>query len=82
MFKLLPHGRVTEYLTYKLKEVGIEVRLIDESYTSVTDSYDEGAGVTRTSKGNEVRRNGLRCLTPSETSPSGCPQLICVHAYK
>ncbi|MBW1975329.1 MAG: hypothetical protein JRI45_07130, partial [Deltaproteobacteria bacterium] len=34
------------YLTYKLKEVGIEVRLIDESYTSVTDSCDEGAGVT------------------------------------
>ena len=55
MFKLLPHGRVTEYLTYKLKEVGIEVRLIDESYTSVTDSCEE-VGVTKESKGNGRRK--------------------------
>jgi len=40
MFKLLPHGKVTEYLTYKLKEAGIEVRLVNESYTSVVDSCD------------------------------------------
>jgi len=60
MFKLLPHGKVTEYLMYKLKEVGIEVRLIDESYTSVTDSCDEDAGVTRTRKGNGRRvKRGL-----------------------
>ncbi len=60
MFKLLPHGKVTAYLKYKLKEVGIEVKLIDESYTSVTDSCDEEAGVTRTSKGNGGRvRRGL-----------------------
>ena len=60
MFKLLPHGKVTEYLRYKLKEVGIEVKLIDESYTSVTDSCDEKAGATRTSKGNGRRiKRGL-----------------------
>ncbi|WP_029689430.1 zinc ribbon domain-containing protein [Thermoanaerobacter sp. A7A] len=60
MFKLLPHGKVTEYLTYKLKEAGIEVKLIDESYTSVTDSCDEKAGVTKTSKGNGRRiKRGL-----------------------
>jgi len=60
MFKLLPHGKVTEYLNYKLKELGIKVRLIDESYTSVTDSCYERAGVTRTSKGNERRvKRGL-----------------------
>ncbi len=41
MFKLLPHGKVTEYLTHKLKEFGIEVKLIDKSYTSVTDFCDE-----------------------------------------
>ncbi|ADY73497.1 transposase, IS605 OrfB family [Desulfurobacterium thermolithotrophum DSM 11699] len=60
MFKLLPHGKVTEYLTYKLKEVGIEVRLIDESYTSVADSCDSEAGVTKGSKGNGRRvKRGL-----------------------
>lgn len=60
MFKLLPHGKVTEYLTYKLKEVGIEVKLIDESYTSVTDSCDKTAGVTKESKGNGRRvKRGL-----------------------
>jgi len=30
--------------------------LQDESYTSVTDSCDEGAGVTKTSKGNGRRK--------------------------
>jgi len=56
---LLPHGRVTEYLIYKLKEVGIEVKLIDESYTSVTDSCEE-VGVTKESKGNGRReKRGL-----------------------
>ena len=55
LFKLLLHGKVTEYLTYKLKEVGIEVKLVEESYTSVTDSCDERAGVIRTSKGNGRR---------------------------
>ena len=60
LFKLLPHGKVTEYLTYKLKEIGIEVKLIDESYTSVTDSCDERAGVTKESKGNGRRiKRGL-----------------------
>ena len=60
LFKLLPHGKVTEYLTYKLKEVGIEVRLIDESYTSVADSCDKEAGVTKESKGNGRRiKRGL-----------------------
>jgi putative transposase len=60
LFKLLPHGKVTEYLTYKLKEVGIEVRLIDESYTSVADSCDREAGVTKESKGNGRRiKRGL-----------------------
>ena len=60
MFKLFPHRRVTEYLRYKLKELGIEVKLIDESYTSVTDSCDEKARVTRTSKGNGRRiKRGL-----------------------
>jgi putative transposase len=60
MFKLLPHGKVTEYLTYKLKEAGIGVKLIDESYTSVTDSCDEEAGVTKKSKGNGRRvKRGL-----------------------
>jgi putative transposase len=60
LFKLLPHGKVTEYLTYKLKEAGIEVRLIDESYTSVTDSCDKEAGVTKESKGNGRRiKRGL-----------------------
>jgi len=66
MFKLLPHGRVTEYLTYKLKEVGIEVRLIDESYTSVTDSCDEGAGVTKESKGNGRRKKRGLFYSPIE----------------
>ena len=60
MFKLLPHGKVTEYLTYKIKEVGIEVKLIDESYTSVTDSCDREAGVKKESKGNGRRiKRGL-----------------------
>jgi len=60
MFKLLPHGKVTEFLTYKLREVGIEVKLIDESYTSVTDSCDSKAGVTKESKGNGRRvKRGL-----------------------
>jgi len=60
MFKLLPHGKVTKYLSYKLKEVGIEVKLIDESYTSVTDSCDREAGVTKKSKGNRRRiKRGL-----------------------
>jgi len=60
MFKLLPHGKVTEYLTYKLKELGIEVKLIDESYTSVTDSCDRRAGVKKESKGNGRRiKRGL-----------------------
>ena len=60
MFRLLPHGKVTEYLSYKLKEIGIEVKLIDESYTSVTDSCDEKARVTKTSKGNGRRiKRGL-----------------------
>lgn len=60
MFKLLPHGKVTEYLTYKLKELGIEVKLIDESYTSVTDSCDREAGVKKESKGNGRRiKRGL-----------------------
>ena len=57
MFKLLPHGRVTEYLTYKLNEVGIKVKLIDESYTSVTDSCDRNAGITKTSKGDGRRKS-------------------------
>jgi len=60
MFKLLPHGKVTEYLTYKLKELGIEVKLVDESYTSVTDSCDREAGITKKSKGNGRRiKRGL-----------------------
>ena len=46
---------LTEYWTYKLKELGIEVKLIDESYTSVTDSCDRGAGVTKESRGNGRR---------------------------
>jgi len=60
MFKLLPHGKVTEYLTYKLKEAGIEVRLVNESYTSVADSCDREAGAVKKSKGNGRRiRRGL-----------------------
>ncbi|WP_456455988.1 zinc ribbon domain-containing protein, partial [Thermovibrio sp.] len=60
MFKLLPHGKVSEYLAYKLKEVRIGVKLIDESYTSVTDSCDEEAGVKNGSKGNGRRvKRGL-----------------------
>ena len=60
LFKLLPHGKVTKYLTYKLKEVGVEVKLIDESYTSVADSCDRKAGVTKESKGNGRRiKRGL-----------------------
>jgi len=60
LFKLLPHGKVTEYLTYKLKEAGVEVKVVDESYTSVTDSCDERAGVTKESKGNGRRiKRGL-----------------------
>jgi putative transposase len=60
LFKLLPHGKVTEYLTYKLKEVGVEVKVVDESYTSVTDSCDRKAGVTKESKGNGRRiKRGL-----------------------
>ncbi len=60
MFKLLPHGKVTEYLSYKLKEFGIEVKLINESYTSVTDSCDKRIGVIKTSKGNGRRiKRGL-----------------------
>jgi putative transposase len=60
LFKLLPHGKVTEYLTYKLKEVGIEVKLVEENYTSVTDSCDERAGVVKESKGNGRRiKRGL-----------------------
>ncbi|RLB10901.1 MAG: hypothetical protein DRG39_05285 [Deltaproteobacteria bacterium] len=55
MFKLLLHGKVIEYLTCELKEFGIEVKLIDESYTSVNDPCDEGVGVTKTSKGNGRR---------------------------
>jgi putative transposase len=59
-FKMLPHGKVTKYLTYKLKEVGVEVKLIDESYTSVADSCDRKAGVTKESKGNGRRiKRGL-----------------------
>lgn len=60
MMKLLPHGKVTEYLKYKLEEAGIEVKLVDESYTSVADSCDEEAGVTKESKGNGRRiKRGL-----------------------
>ncbi|WP_456484948.1 RNA-guided endonuclease InsQ/TnpB family protein [Desulfurobacterium sp.] len=59
MFKLLPHGKVTEHLKYKLKEAGMEVKLIDESYTSVTDSC-ENTGVKKESKGNGRRiKRGL-----------------------
>ncbi len=51
MFKLLPHGKVTECLTYKLKEKGIGVKLIDESYTSRTDSCDRTTTVSKQNKG-------------------------------
>lgn len=60
MFKLLPHGKVAEYLSYKLKEVGIEVKLINERYTSVTDSCDETTAVSKLNKGNGRRiKRGL-----------------------
>ena len=60
MFKLLPHGKVTEYLSYKLKEIGIEVKLIDESYTSLTDSCDESTTISKQSKGQGRRiKRGL-----------------------
>ena len=65
MFKLLPHGKVTEYLTYKLKEAGIEVRLVNESYTSVADSCDREAGVTKQSKGNGRRIKRGLFLSPT-----------------
>ena len=65
MFKLLPHGKVTEYLTYKLKEAGIEVRLVNESYTSTSDSCDREAGVTKQSKGNGRRIKRGLFLSPT-----------------
>ena len=44
MFRLLPHGKVTNYLQYKLEEIGVSLYVIDESYTSKTDSTDPKAG--------------------------------------
>ena len=64
MFRLLPHGKVTEYLSYKLKEIGIEVKLIDESYTSLTDSCDETTTISKQSKGQGRRRKRGLFLSP------------------
>ena len=60
MFKLMPHGKVSKYLEYKLKEVGVKLKLINESYTSVADSCDRNAGVNQQNKGNGRRiKRGL-----------------------
>ena len=55
MFSLLPHGKVTNYLTYKLEEAGIEVKLVNESYTSVADSCIN-AGIKTNSNGRRIKR--------------------------
>ena len=44
MFRLLPHGKVTNYLQYKLEEIGVSLYVINESYTSQVDSTDPKAG--------------------------------------
>jgi len=43
IWSLLPHGKVKEYLEYKAKEFGIEVKYISEAYTSGVDSSVGGA---------------------------------------
>jgi len=43
LWSLLPHGKVKEYLEYKAKECGIEVKYISEAYTSGVDSSIDGA---------------------------------------
>jgi len=43
LWSLLPHGKVKEYLEYKAKEYGIEVKYISEAYTSGVDSSVGGA---------------------------------------
>ena len=42
IWKLLPHGKVKDYLKYKAKEYGIEVKYISEFYTSGVDSSIDG----------------------------------------
>ena len=44
MFRLLPHGKVTNYLQYKLEEIGVFLYVIDEAHTSQVDSTDPKAG--------------------------------------
>ena len=51
VFKLLPDGKVTKYLTYKLMKARIEVKLVENSYTSVTDFGNKIVEVIRTRKG-------------------------------
>jgi len=38
MLSLLPHGRVSKQIEYKVSEYGIRTILVDESYTSGVDS--------------------------------------------
>jgi len=60
MWHLLPHGKVTKYLKYKLEKYNIKVDLVDESYTSVTDSCDVNTRVTKNTIGNGRRiKRGL-----------------------
>jgi len=43
MLSLLPHGKVSKQIEYKVKEYGIRTILIDESYTSGVDSLKKVA---------------------------------------
>jgi putative transposase len=43
IWKLLPHGKVKEFLEYKAKDYGIEVEYISECFTSGVDSFIDGA---------------------------------------
>jgi len=44
-FNHLPHGKVSNQLMYKLEPHNIEVQLVEESYTSKTDSCDPNTRV-------------------------------------